>query len=162
MQEMNSEAENRSAFNPMVIMGIAALVVIVGAGVLFAMNRNQASDSAMETTVPGAIGGDSDLAAPGALIGDEEVRTITMEAGSFYFAPDAIRVNVGERVRLVMTSADMMHDFNIDELGVRLPITQAGETSTVEFVANQAGTFEYYCSVGDHRANGQVGTLIVE
>jgi heme/copper-type cytochrome/quinol oxidase subunit 2 len=56
----------------------------------------------------------------------------------------------------------MMHDFVIDELGVKIPVTQAGDTSVVEFVADTPGTYEYYCSVGEHRAQGQVGTLIVE
>src|SRR5690606_35640871 len=93
---------------------------------------------------------------------NEDVRVIEIEAGSFYYNPDVIRVKKGETVRIVMTSADMMHDFNIDELGVSLPITQSGETNSVTFTANQVGEFEYYCSVGNHRQMGQVGTLIVE
>lgn len=36
-----------------------------------------------------------------------------------------------------------------------------GATTSVEFVADQVGNFEYYCSVGQHRANGMVGTLTV-
>ena len=56
----------------------------------------------------------------------------------------------------------MMHDFNIDELGVDGPVIKAGETTTIDFVADQVGEFEYYCSVVQHRANGQVGMLIVE
>lgn len=93
---------------------------------------------------------------------DSEVRTIELEAGAFYYKPETITVKKGETVKIVMTSKDMMHDFVIDELGVKLPVTQSGETNTVEFTATQAGTFEYYCSVGQHRAQGQVGTLIVE
>jgi nitrosocyanin len=92
----------------------------------------------------------------------EEVRIVEVEAGSFYFNPNEIRVKKGEKVRIVMNSVSMMHDFVIDELGVKLPVTQSGETGTVEFVADTAGSFEYYCSVGNHRAQGQVGTLIVE
>jgi heme/copper-type cytochrome/quinol oxidase subunit 2 len=56
----------------------------------------------------------------------------------------------------------MMHDFNIDELNVHMDIVKAGNIGTVEFAADQVGSFEYYCSVEQHRANGQVGTLIVE
>ena len=55
----------------------------------------------------------------------------------------------------------MMHDFNIDELGVKVPITPSGSSSTVEFTASKVGEFQFYCSVGNHRAMGQVGTLIV-
>jgi plastocyanin len=90
------------------------------------------------------------------------VRMITIEAGSFYFEPNVIRVKKGEKVKLVLNSVDMMHDFTVDELEIKAPVTKSGESSTVEFTATTAGTFEYYCSVGQHRTNGQVGTLIVE
>ena len=33
---------------------------------------------------------------------------------------------------------------------------------TFEHTFNQTGTFEYYCSVGNHRAMGMKGTLIVQ
>ncbi|MEY4731380.1 MAG: hypothetical protein RL681_326, partial [Candidatus Parcubacteria bacterium] len=36
-----------------------------------------------------------------------------------------------------------------------------GQSETIEFVANKAGTFEYYCSVGSHRQMGMKGTLTV-
>jgi len=39
---------------------------------------------------------------------------------------------------------------------------QAPGTTSVEFVADQEGAFEYYCSVGNHRQQGMKGTLIVE
>jgi len=32
----------------------------------------------------------------------------------------------------------------------------------VTFVADKAGEYEFYCSVGQHRANGMVGKLIVK
>jgi plastocyanin len=95
-------------------------------------------------------------------VSDSEVRVIEVEAGSFYYSPDEIRVKKGETVRIVLNSVDMMHDFVIDELDIQTPIVRSGETNTVEFIADTAGTFEYYCSVGAHRAQGQVGTLIVE
>ncbi|MGE5041936.1 MAG: cupredoxin domain-containing protein [Candidatus Levyibacteriota bacterium] len=88
--------------------------------------------------------------------------TVQMEAGSFYYKPAQIKVKKGTKVKIVMTSHDMMHNFNIDELQVKMPLTKAGETNTVEFTADKAGTFEYYCSVGKHRLMGQVGQLIVE
>ncbi|KKS22075.1 MAG: Plastocyanin, partial [Candidatus Roizmanbacteria bacterium GW2011_GWC2_41_7] len=55
-----------------------------------------------------------------------------------------------------------MHDFNLDEFNVDGTVVKEGESTMVEFVADQAGDFEYYCSVGQHRANGMVGTLTVE
>lgn len=92
----------------------------------------------------------------------QEIRVIEIEAGSFYYNPNEIMVNLGETVKIVMKSKDMMHNFNIDELDVHLPITRAGETNSVEFTANKAGEFEYYCSMSGHRQKGQFGKLIVQ
>lgn len=111
-------------------------------------------------------GTETDSAAGISLTGELDpatgVRTVEVEAGSFYYKPNLIRVQKGEKVKIVMNSVDMMHDFNIDELNVKVPVTKSGATATAEFTASEAGTFEFYCSVGQHRANGQVGTLIVE
>lgn len=41
-------------------------------------------------------------------------------------------------------------------------MTSADGVTSVTFVADTLGTFEYYCSVGNHRAQGMVGNLVVE
>lgn len=86
---------------------------------------------------------------------------ISIEAGSFYYSPSIIRVKKGETVTLTLNSVSMMHDLIVDELGIKVPITENGTSSTVEFTANTVGDFEFYCSVGEHRSLGQVGRLIV-
>src|SRR3989338_4437998 len=93
---------------------------------------------------------------------DSKVVTIEMQAGSFYFNPKEIRVKKGQTVKINLKAMDAMHNFNIDELGVKSPTLNAGETTTIDFVANKLGEFEYYCLIGQHRKLGQVGTLIVE
>jgi nitrosocyanin len=93
---------------------------------------------------------------------DKDVTVIEVEAGSFYYKPNAITVKKGQKVKIVMHSVSMMHDFNIDELNVKMPIIKNGDTGTIEFTPDQVGTFEYYCSVGQHRKMGQIGTLTVE
>lgn len=92
---------------------------------------------------------------------DINLKTIDIEAGSFYYKPNEISLKKGEKVKIILHSVSMMHDFNIDELNVKLPITKNGETGSVEFTADKVGTFEYYCSVGQHRKMGQVGKLVV-
>lgn len=86
---------------------------------------------------------------------------IDIEAGSFYYKPNLIRVKKGEKVKVTLNAVSMVHNFNIDELSVKGPNTQMGTSSTVEFTADKVGEFEFYCSIGQHRANGQVGKLIV-
>lgn len=87
---------------------------------------------------------------------------IEVEGGSFYYTPDEIRVNEGDTVKVIFTNAGGMHDFVIDEFDVATEIIEDGQMVEVEFVADEAGTYEYYCSVGEHRAMGMWGTLIVE
>lgn len=95
-------------------------------------------------------------------LADSQVKTFNIEAGSFYFKPDEIRVKKGDLVKINIQSVSMMHDFYIDELNVKSPIVKDGDTGSVEFVATEVGTFEFYCSVGEHRQNGQVGKIIIE
>jgi len=91
----------------------------------------------------------------------QEVTTIDMTGNDFSFDPSEINVKVGEKVRVVLNAVDMPHDFVVDELDVKTKTAQPGETVEVEFTATEAGEYEYYCSVGEHRANGMVGTLTV-
>jgi nitrosocyanin len=156
----------------MMVLGVVVLLVIVGIAFVMMKNKSQTelvkqeelseteSQEAAENSNTAMTQTDGSSAS--ATTDNGTVKTFTIEAGSFYYKPNAITVKKGDKVKIVMNSVDMMHDFNIDELKVKLPITKSGETNTVEFTADTAGTFEFYCSVGQHRANGQVGTLIVE
>ena len=95
---------------------------------------------------------------------DASIKIVEVEAGSFYYKPNILEVIKGQKVKIVLKSVSLMHDFVIDELGVKMPFIKNGDTGTVEFVADKIGTFEYYCSVGDgkHRANGQVGSITIK
>lgn len=119
------------------------------------------NDSMSETEMQ-AMESTSGSASASDTMEDGEVKVVKIEAGSFYYNPKEIRVKKGQKVRIELTGKDMMHDFMIDELNVKSERVTPGQTVTVEFTADQAGEFEYYCSVGQHRTQGQVGTLIVE
>ncbi len=85
----------------------------------------------------------------------------TVTGTNFAFAPSAMTVKKGDNVVITFKNGDGFHDFVIDELNVRTAQIQDGAQETVTFVADKAGTFEYYCSVGQHRAMGMKGTLTV-
>ena len=85
----------------------------------------------------------------------------TVTGSNFAFAPSAMTVKKGDNVVITFKNGDGFHDFVIDELNVRTAQIQDGAQETVTFVADKAGTFEYYCSVGQHRAMGMKGTLTV-
>lgn len=76
------------------------------------------------------------------------------------FSPKEIAVNKGDLVRIKITNIKGTHDFKIDELGVYTE-TPLDKEMVVEFVADRAGSFEYYCTKPGHRQNGHWGTLKV-
>ena len=136
---------------------VLAIVALLGGAVYFTQNKS--SEQA-----PTMIQNESSTETESQVESMKEASDVTvieMEAGSFYYTPNVITAKKGEKIRIVMNSVSMMHDFVIDELKVKMPIIKDGDTGTVEFVADQVGTFEYYCSVGQHRANGQIGTITI-
>ena len=75
--------------------------------------------------------------------------------------PDLI-VNEGDKIRIEVTNGQGFHDFVIDEFNARTAKVKEGESASVEFTAGKKGTFEYYCSVGEHRQMGMKGRFIVQ
>lgn len=76
--------------------------------------------------------------------------------------PDIV-VQQGDTVAVTLCVTEGNHDWVVDEFDVATDVVGAdGDCSTVEFVADQVGEFEYYCSVGNHRAEGMYGALVVE
>lgn len=169
MEETTTPQKN----NLMVMGTILVLILVLVGGFLFMRSRDTASvdqstemtreeNMTQETGTETSTESDTTMEEVADEAADATVQTVTIEAGSFYYKPNVINAKVGDKIKVVMSSKDMMHDFVIDELDVKMPITKSGETNEVEFTVTKAGTFEFYCSVGQHRKNGQVGTLIVE
>ncbi len=91
-----------------------------------------------------------------------ETQEVTLDASEFKFSPATLTFKKGQAVRLTLKNVGKMpHDWVVDELGVRTKVIPSGDTDTIEFTPEKAGTFEYYCSVGQHRANGMFGKLTV-
>jgi plastocyanin len=89
-------------------------------------------------------------------------RVFTLDSFSYGYSEDEIRVKQGDTVTINLTNSAGFHDWVVDEFGAATEKISAGETTSVTFVADETGTFEYYCSVGSHRQQGMVGNLIVE
>ncbi|OGZ56646.1 MAG: hypothetical protein A3H64_01840 [Candidatus Ryanbacteria bacterium RIFCSPLOWO2_02_FULL_45_11c] len=102
------------------------------------------------------------------------VREITVVAkkDDWRFLPENIEINRGDRVKMTVINEDIYdHGIAIDAFGIsqRMP---ANSTITFEFVATQAGDFQYYCSVpcgegdthdGNHRTHfDMIGTIKVK
>ena len=93
---------------------------------------------------------------------DGVVKTFEISGKNFEFSPKEIRVNKGDQVTINFISSAGFHDWKLDEFNAATSQVQTGQKSSVTFVADKEGVFEYYCSVGSHRQLGMVGKLIVE
>lgn len=92
---------------------------------------------------------------------DVSARSFTITARNFAFTPSTMTVKKGDTVTITLVNGDGFHGFVLEAFDVRSSRLQTGASETVTFVADQAGTFEYYCPVGEHRAMGMKGTLTV-
>lgn len=95
-------------------------------------------------------------------VGTGQVKTFAVSGSNFAFSPTTLTVNEGDRVRITFKNVEGTHDLRLDEFAVNTGIIQGPAERTVEFVANKKGSFEYYCSIGQHRQMGMKGTLTVQ
>ncbi len=100
-------------------------------------------------------------ATPDATTPAPDVVSITVENEGMKFLPSTLTVKKGQTVRLTFKNSGGFHDWKIDEFNAATKQMPAGTEETIEFVADKAGSFEYYCSVGKHREMGMKGTLTV-
>jgi cytochrome c oxidase subunit 2 len=90
----------------------------------------------------------------------EDVKMIDVIASRFKFEPATITVAQGDSVRLRLHSTDRTHGIAMKAFRVNALIPKMGEAVTVEFVADQAGTFDFtcseYCGTGHARMKGRL------
>jgi cytochrome c oxidase subunit 2 len=76
----------------------------------------------------------------------QDVHYVEVTASRFKFEPAVITVDQGDHVRLTARSADGVHGFAIKAFKVKAALPKGGAPVTVEFVADQAGSFDITCS----------------
>jgi plastocyanin len=154
-----------------------AAVAIVGGAAAFHFGKTSSAPAAasagtapsgmppvnMQAQTPPAITADqqAELDA-GAAAHAPSALTFDIHGGSFYFVPNEIHVKKGDTVTLTFHNDGGFHDLTLDEFAVKIAHVATGATGSATFVADKTGSFQYYCSVGHHRAMGQWGTIVVE
>lgn len=147
---------------------ISIIVLIIIAGFLFFVLKNKKTEAPISATEE--ITTETTTESPATSVGEMEgivaeegaVKEFTVRGDNFSFDPETIKVNKGDKVKITFINSEGFHDWVVDEFGAATKQTQAPTTEVIEFVADKTGSFEYYCSVGSHRAMGMKGTLIVE
>lgn len=150
-----------------VLIGVLVLVLL-GGGAYFVMNSQKQTPNTQvvkeEIVVsPTEATQKADVTEKDTVTPEKSaVKTFEVVGEPFFFSIKEMKVKQGDTVKVVFTNKEGFHDWVIDEFGAKTKQLAAGQSETIEFVADKKGSFEYYCSVGAHRANGMVGKLIVE
>ena len=83
-------------------------------------------------------------------------REFVMKAKDYQFTPARLEVLQDDLVKVTIQSEDLAYSFTIDEyrLSKRIP---AGGSTTLEFRADQAGTFAFYSNMtGQAKMRGEL------
>ncbi len=142
-----------------ILLIIVLIVVIFG---FKSFNQSTAPTNETSTSTPTNPPSPIDqlmASASGSSIG--QVKEFTLTGSNYKFSQATLTVNKADKVKITFSSNGGTHDFVIDEFNVKTKVLQANSSETVEFTADRTGTFDFYCSVGNHRAMGMVGKLTV-
>ncbi|MEK7595031.1 MAG: cupredoxin domain-containing protein [Patescibacteria group bacterium] len=175
MDENNKNADqSQTKFNPWILLAIGGVVLL---GLVLAMSKKNSSTKEVlkptekaesitnqieeknESTKEASPEEDSEKSG---VMEKATIKEFTIEGKNFSFNPVQIKVKKGDRLKITFNNVEGFHDFVIDEFNTRTKQIKVNESDVVEFTADKAGSFEYYCSVGKHREMGMKGTLIVE
>lgn len=93
-----------------------------------------------------------------------QTKSFTIDSFSFGYSTTTINVSPGDEVTINLTNSGGKHDWVVDELGAATSIINGGQTDSITFTVPQSAagqTYSFYCSVGNHRALGMEGNLVV-
>lgn len=144
---------------PRLVLGFALALLLAGC-------INNPAPAGNTTAPPGG----STPPPPSSPAVNNTVELVVSTSGAYPVNPgfDPVSLTVASRVpvHLVFTNAEQLPliDHNWVLEGVEGAATDAiapGASAELRFTAPAPGEYAYFCSVGDHRARGMVGTLTV-
>lgn len=160
-----------------ILIGVIILILIGGGIFLFYPNSDAPATTSGDSNTETGVSDNSNTESNTNQNPEEETnsnpdsasteKTFVLTGENFKFMMDSVdnpelKVKQGDKVRIEFTSTGGFHDWTLDEFNAATNKVNEGQSAFVEFVADKKGTFEYYCSVGSHRANGMKGVFVVE
>ncbi len=91
----------------------------------------------------------------------EDGEVINMQAFSMGFDPAIIKTKAGNSFTINITSIDIAHSFDIDDLDIHMSF-KGKDSLNIKLRNLEAGEYEYYCMIPGHKEAGMKGVLIVE
>ncbi|MFW6362978.1 MAG: cupredoxin domain-containing protein [Spirochaeta sp.] len=116
--------------------------------------------AAVSVSAQGSFDGHDEVEVQEFTPNDDGVVEIDFSNEGYQFLPTAVEVPVGSTIRITYESSGR-HDWRLDEFDAATQVLGNGESETIEFTADSAGEYEFYCSVANHRARGMWGRFIV-
>ncbi|MBP9758485.1 S-layer homology domain-containing protein [Candidatus Dojkabacteria bacterium] len=87
----------------------------------------------------------------------------TLTLDNYSFKPQVIIARPGQKLNIKLYSEYGFHNFVLEELGIHSENISTGESDQVEVIIPidtvQNKTYEFYCSIGDHKAKGMIGYI---
>ncbi|MCR4305767.1 MAG: cupredoxin domain-containing protein [Candidatus Daviesbacteria bacterium] len=140
--------------NNKVLIAIVVIIILLGLGYFLSQSGNR-----QQVTQPAPVNSPEQATSPAT----PAAKTFDVTGTPFQFEPNEIKVKKGDTVRINFKNMEgTLHDLTIADLNVRTKQIPAGQTDSIEFVADTAGTFDFICSVPTHADRGMVGKFIVE
>jgi plastocyanin len=107
------------------------------------------------------------LVAPGATRAQAGTQTVDISLSEFVFSMPALTVTQGQTVHFNATNTGKFPHNIAFKMGDKTMMVFAtplkgGTTGSADVVFEEAGTWEMYCPVGNHAAQGMVGTVTVQ
>lgn len=145
--------------SPVALIVVVVLAIVVIGGYI-AMNKGTISTNTSMTNIEPTTA----LANTGNTTETSNATEIVIDGSEFAFTPVTLTFTAGQPVTIVFKNVGKMpHDFVIDEIpDAKTSVIQGGQTETITFTPTARGTYKFYCSVGNHRAQGMEGTVTVQ
>ncbi len=134
------------------------------------------------TSIAGCVGGGPDIVCGDGtgLVGDECVPVVTFDEVSYTLRAEMMQfigvsgdidglvnpdlaVDVGDQVTITLIMGEInIHDVEIEGYNIATEQLNAeGSQDSFTFIADDEGTFAYYCTIPGHRSGGMEGAFIV-
>jgi uncharacterized cupredoxin-like copper-binding protein len=156
----------RTVFLSRLAAGLGAGVLVLGltaCGSDSTTSAGSATTSSAADSSASASSGATSAGATSAGASDTAGTTVTAEEGDFFITLSSDTLSAGTYTFTVQNTGKASHSLKIEGPGgvdVTSDTVQGGESTTMT-VTLQAGDYEVYCPIGNHRAMGMDTTLTV-
>jgi uncharacterized cupredoxin-like copper-binding protein len=153
----------RTVFLSRLAAGLGAGVLVLGLTACGSDSTTSAGSATTTSSAAGSSASASTAATSSAGASDTAGTTVTAEEGDFFITLSSDTLSAGTYTFTVQNTGKASHSLKIEGPGgvdVTSDTVQGGESTTMT-VTLQAGDYEVYCPIGNHRAMGMDTTLTV-